>query len=122
MRNGDFYYLQVSLHSLLELFLPHPVEQHPDDGRAFVVGDFVEDLVNVFRTLDFNLDRMRRVEGVEFSSGIESLREELGPDLPAGKEVVHAQELDPRRVALLQPKVSPPLYSYQVAEPLKPQF
>ena len=56
---------------------------------------------------------------VEALGRVQSIRQELGPDVPMWEQMVHTQELNPGGITLLEPKVGPPLQGNQVAKPLK---
>ena len=53
--------------------------QHADDGGALVVGDVVEDLVDLGGVADLHLDRVRVLQGVELQRRDQRAGYELGP-------------------------------------------
>uniref|UniRef100_A0A182JBR1 Uncharacterized protein n=1 Tax=Anopheles atroparvus TaxID=41427 RepID=A0A182JBR1_ANOAO len=92
--------------------------QHADHARALVVADLVEDLVDLGRVPDRYLDRVRVAQAVQLERVRVHVGDELRPDVVAREQVVHAQELHERRVALVQPQVRPPFHRDEIAEPL----
>lgn len=87
--------------------------QHANDTGALAVRDGVEDLVDLGGRTDWHLDRMAALQAVELESTAIVAVYELRPDVEFGQAVIHAQVLDPRGKALVEPQVSPPFLKIQ---------
>mmetsp|Transcript_16955 Transcript_16955/g.53839 ORF Transcript_16955/g.53839 Transcript_16955/m.53839 type:complete len:316 (+) Transcript_16955:2161-3108(+) len=61
---------------------------------------------------------MALLEGVEAECGGGLVRRELRPHVPRGEDVIRREIRYPRREALVEPEVGPPLHGDQVAKPL----
>mmetsp|Transcript_8511 Transcript_8511/g.35010 ORF Transcript_8511/g.35010 Transcript_8511/m.35010 type:complete len:428 (-) Transcript_8511:93-1376(-) len=65
---------------------------------------------------------MRRLERVEHECLALKVGNELRPQPPLGPQLVEDARLHPRRKALVEPQVVPPLHGHEVAEPLVREF
>lgn len=75
--------------------------KHSDDRSALVVTDVIEDLIDFRRMSDRHLNRMRVLQAVQFQRADVDVVDELRPDVVVREQVVHAQELHKRGVALV---------------------
>ena len=89
---------------------------HPEDRRAFRVGDRVEPLRRFLRALGLDRDRVRRREGVQVECA-RVIRDEIAPVAPLGVERGRRLLADERRERLVEPEIGPPAHRDQVAPP-----
>jgi hypothetical protein len=66
----------------------------------------VEDLVDLLRPTDRNVDRVAVSDRVQGECVVQGFRAELTPGLPLWIEVVNGQPADPGGEPLVQPKLS----------------
>jgi hypothetical protein len=82
--------------------------QHSDDRSTFVVRNVVKNFVDLSWMSDRHFNGVRIFQAIQLESPNIGVCDELGPDVILGKQVLHAEELHERGVALIQPEMGPP--------------
>ena len=82
--------------------------EHTNSGGSLAVRNGVEDLVDLGRWADGHLDRVAVLQAVKLERAAVVAVHEVRPDVELGQAEVHAQILNPRREALVQPQMCPP--------------
>ena len=90
--------------------------EHPEHGRALLVGQHVEHRVGVAWRFDVELDRPRRVQPVNREGG-GARNTEGRPALPLGLPGVDREHLHERGERFVEPDAIPPRHRDEVAEP-----
>ena len=90
--------------------------EHPEDGRALLVGEHVEHRVGVARRPHRELDGTRRVQAVHREGGGAG-DAERDPALPLGLPGVDGEDLHEGGEGLVEPDAVPPGHRDEVAEP-----
>ena len=107
--------LQVDAHSAPELLGAEVLLQHPQHGRALLVGEDVEHRLGLAGRRHRELDRARAPETVH-RQGRRARRAEGDPPLPLRLPRIDRQHLHERREGLVQPETVPPRHGHEVAE------
>ena len=75
--------------------------QHSNDASTFMVGNIVENFVDLIRMADWNFDGVRILETVEIQGCRVDIVDELGPNIKVREQVVDAQELHKRGITFI---------------------
>ena len=108
---------QIRLHALAKRLLPHPVLHHPNHRARLAVRNVVEQRVDLRRRLRPCPDRPSGPTRVRIQRVVQVRRHVL-VEVPLRLPLGRGLRLHPRRKALVQPQIVPPLRRHQVAEPL----
>ena len=98
------------------------VIHHAVDDRTLAIRNRVEDLANLMRVLNRDLDRMGVLEAVFVESGKVVVGDILRPGLPGRKAVIGGFRSHVGGEAFIEPQVGPPLHGGVIAEPLVGQL
>ncbi len=109
--------LHVDAHAGAENVQSDELDDLEEQATALLVGDRVEDLLDLAGVSDLAEDRVRGLQRVE-REGAGTLGTEVVEDLPLGLELVHDEVSHDRGEGLVQSQTVPPCHGDLVAVPL----
>ncbi len=112
---GQVMTLAVDAHARTEGFRPDELLQHAQHAATLLVGDQVEDLIDLEGVVDSHLDGVRAVQLVE-TKGTGARQSKRAPGLPLREHGVDAHVFEQSGKALVEPEVVPPVHGGIIAE------